>query len=164
MNAPLARLDRWLIERAFEPAAWWCERRFDISAIQLALPLMMVWLAASLAMVIIQPSWWRGVYAAGALVIVPARVWGLARRIHRHGTANTEKHGAIDILFRVLLFWAMTVFWLLVAVVALLGETMPVTAMDVGTTCFTAHLFFAACDAPPPQEQRQPAHAVPEAV
>lgn len=153
MMGPIVKLDRWFMERVFEPIAWWCERRFGFTAARLALPLIMVWLAAYLAMVISNPGVWRSIYAAIALVIAPARTWQLSRRVIRHGTANAEKHDVANIALRQMMLWFGGAAWLLGFIVIVAGGTPSITVMDIGNTACTLHFFFAACDAPPPAEQ-----------
>ena len=155
----MGRLDRWLIERVFEPAAWEASR-WGVEPFNIARFLVV----ASLAGTITEAMWDRTVLyvtiAAGASVVTILRVWWLSRierQVMRRGLANPEKYQAFDIALRSVL---VLVNGLSVLLIVLLWQIKPI---EVGNICFVLHLYFSACDRPPPVEQRAPdALFVPE--
>ena len=154
----MRRLDRWLIERAFEPASA-LALRWGVEPSTVTRFLLITYLAGNITQAINDGSRWRWTYSAIAIPVVALRMWYLARieRMIRRG-ANPEKHGLAEIALRMVLLWlacASAILCMLLAKVA---------PSDVGFFAALLHFYFSACDRPPPQEQREPANVAPEAA
>jgi hypothetical protein len=149
-------VDRWLIERVFEPATWRLQR-WGISSWQAARVLLAVWLAGYAAQAL-GDGLWTALTALVALLF-PFRLLAISEleRSVGRGTANPEKHRAFDILVRAVLVAAIAIG--AIATIAL-WRVMPV---DIANAAYLMHLYLCACERPPPAEQEQAdVHLVPE--
>lgn len=144
----LARADQWLIERVFEPVAHFTERSFGLSGFTLA-RFFMILLPVADATVFWQLGGGKHLFdLLLSLLIVFLRAAHIAHTESVTG-ANVEKH----ISFMV---WARLLYIVLMAwsgVIALLSGQAKHLLWLIGGLGFLAHLYFAACDKPPPAEE-----------
>ena len=151
-----ARLDDWLIKR-FEPVAHWIAHNTGISNYTVAMALLVIWPATVGADAIAKQTPFYWVLAGLGLIVASARyVWLLQseRQRTRNATAlNTE---------RIACYWWRSVENVLIVLTVVMGlmrlliNKAPFTMIDVGIMAVWAHLYFAACSQPPPNEWRQP--------
>ena len=148
----MTTVDHWLIERAFEPASWRLSRWFGLDAFTLARFLLVVNVAGVIAMATIT---WRFSHVGLALlwlIVAPLRMLAIAsteRAVGECGSANPEKHSPLLMFFRLVLMGA------LVTDLSLATITLSVNPLTTANMAYSVHLYFAACDAPPPTQQMQ---------
>jgi len=147
----IERTDRWLIERIAEPIAHFTEAAFGLSGFTLARFFVILLPVADAT------SFWQkgGPMRFGFLLIslfaALLRLWSVAKLEGLTG-ANPEKHLRV--------FPAVRVFYIgLVACIALLfyiTEEAASLLNLIGYSGFLAHLYFCACDRPPPLGETSP--------
>ena len=157
------RLDRWLIERIAEPAAWWASRRIGLDSFNAARFFCITFVAAIATNANNErTALFIGMAAAALVWFLPLRLWVLWRLeqdVSKRGMANPEKHENYQVAFRCFMLvinipTAMLVLW-----------EMRVSLLGVGNIAFLAHAYLSARDKPPPQPQTYAVpHAAPEAA
>lgn len=153
----VARADRWLIEKVTEPVTHFAERGFGLTNWMIA-RFCAVMVPVADATILWQGEWtaWRHwFYLLMGFFFCFARflVVGLMERMTG---ANWEKRSGFMIALRLLQVFLTSMMVLIVVLdLALDDEKLSQSLLGlIGSASLTLHLYFCACDKPPPLEEK----------
>lgn len=142
----IAAADRWIIERIAEPAAWRLSRWLSPFSVARLLLVTFVagWIAQSMSGGVINVT-----VAVAVVMFAPLRMWVLGRLENNVTKSGLNEERWMDWLaaLRCLLMVSNAMGLLLAAL------TWTVTPMEVANLSYLLHLYFSACNRPPPQPQ-----------
>ncbi len=140
---PLVTIDRWLIEKVFEPFAFRFEALTGINNYTLARYILVIWPAALGAYALGEPTHKIANFAGAAIMLGTSTVEYFAlqqqERMSRSGLANFERYGLIWVGFRWLWNTLLVVAWL-----------QPSTIYAIGLTAYWLQAYLRACNRMPP--------------
>lgn len=153
----LETIDRWVIERVFEPAAHWLENLAGVDNFMLARSGVVAWAAAACSAVLLPNDAlaaraYVAVFAAATLSVSVGLFWYIrtVERSCERGFSNPGKASSAQRWIRSILSASM--------LISLLAPGSGISAITIGFAAYWAYSYFVACDRSPPQEVQQHRH------
>jgi hypothetical protein len=151
----MQRIDQFVLEKVYAPAAGWVRHRLGVEQWQLSLECLnghLIFYLAGTALTIGQTATSREpVYP----VIAASLCWLLLMQAVRH-MAKRQASSSIGVQS------ARMAEWHIRTILILALPPLALTVHDLGGACYAialgllaCHFYFKACDTPPPQERRE---------